>query len=55
MVPEDSEYCNEKYKQYRSDVHKLEMNEIFRVGFRLGGHEQIYPTDWMVMEKLKIW
>lgn len=50
MVPEESEYCNEKYKQYKSGVHKLEMNEIFQVGFRLGlkmGHEQIYPTDWM--------
>ncbi|WP_369379614.1 DUF5694 domain-containing protein [Lysinibacillus fusiformis] len=50
MVPEDSEYCNKKYKQYKSGVHKLEMNEIFQVGFRLAlkmGHEQIYPTDWM--------
>ncbi|MEK8197106.1 hypothetical protein [Lysinibacillus sp. FSL M8-0134] len=26
MVPEESEYCNEKYKQYKSGVHKLEMN-----------------------------
>lgn len=50
MIPEDSEYCNEKYKQYKLGTHKLEMNEIFQVGFRLGlkmGHEQIYPTDWM--------
>ena len=50
MVPEDSEYCNGIYKQYKSGVHKLKMNEIFQVGFRLGlkmGHEQIYPTDWM--------
>lgn len=50
MVPKDSEYCNEKYKQYKLGTYKLEMNEIFQVGFCLGlkmGHEQIYPTDWM--------
>ncbi|WP_409368519.1 DUF5694 domain-containing protein [Lysinibacillus sp. 38-6] len=50
MVPEDSAYCNEKYKQYKLGVHRLEMNEIFQVGFRLGikmAHEQLYPTDWM--------
>ncbi|WP_269432404.1 DUF5694 domain-containing protein [Bacillus sp. FJAT-22090] len=62
MVPEDCEYCNEKYKQYKLGTHKLEMNEIFQVGFRLGlkmGHEQIYPTiGWVsqtwIMEKLKV-
>ena len=50
MVPEDSEYCNEKYKQYKLGTYQLQMNEIFQVGFRLGlklEHEQIYPTDWM--------
>ncbi len=50
MVPEDNEYCNEKYKQYKMGTYELEMNEIFQVGFRLGlklEHEQIYPTDWM--------
>ncbi|MED3550211.1 DUF5694 domain-containing protein [Cytobacillus praedii] len=50
MIPEDSEFVNEKYKQYKLATYKLEMNEIFQVGFRLGlrmGHEQIYPTDWM--------
>ena len=50
MVPEDSEYCNEKYKQYKLGRYQLQMNEIFQVGFRLGlklEHEQIYPTDWM--------
>ena len=50
MVPEDSEFCNEKYKKYKLGTYKLEMNEIYQVGFRLGlrlGHEQIYPTDWM--------
>ncbi|MUK88300.1 hypothetical protein GMD78_07850 [Ornithinibacillus sp. L9] len=50
MVPEDSEVINEKYRQYKLGTYKLEMNEIFQVGFRLGlrlGHEQIYPTDWM--------
>lgn len=50
MIPEDSAYCNEKYNQYKSGVHKLEMNEIFQVGFRLAfkmAHEQLYPTDWM--------
>lgn len=50
MVPEESEYCNEKYKRYKLGTYKLEMNEIYQVGFRLGlmmGHEQIYPTDWM--------
>ena len=50
MVPEDSEYYNEKYKQYKSGTYQLQMNEIFQVGFRLGlklEHEQIYPTDWM--------
>jgi hypothetical protein len=50
MVPGDCEYYNEKYKQYKMGTYKLEMNEIFQVGFRLGlklEHEQIYPTDWM--------
>lgn len=50
MVPEDGEYYNGKYKQYKLGICKLEMNEIFQVGFRLGlklAHEQIYPTDWM--------
>lgn len=50
MVTGDSEYCNEKYKQYKLGTHNLEMNEIFQVGFRLGlkmEHEQIYPIDWM--------
>lgn len=50
MVPEDSEYYNEKYKKYKLGTYQLQMNEIFQVGFRLGlklGHEQIYPTDWM--------
>ena len=50
MVPEDSEYCNEKYNQYKLGTYKLDMNEIYQVGFRVGlkmGHEQIYPTDWM--------
>lgn len=50
MVPEDSEECNQKYKQYKLGAYKLEMNEIYQLGFRLGemmGHEQIYPTDWM--------
>lgn len=50
MVPEDSEYYNEKYNQYKRGTYQLQMNEIFQVGFRLGlklEHEQIYPTDWM--------
>ncbi len=50
MVSEDRDYYNEKYKRYKRDSYKLEMNEIFQVAFRLGlrlGHEQIYPTDWM--------
>ena len=50
MVPGDSEYCNDKYKQYKLGTYQLEMNEIYQVAFRLGlemGHEQIYPTDWM--------
>ncbi|WP_342558131.1 DUF5694 domain-containing protein [Metasolibacillus sp. FSL K6-0083] len=50
MVPEESDYCNEKYKQYKLGAYKLEMNEIYQVGFRLGlklGHERIFPTDWM--------
>lgn len=50
MTPEDSENCNEKYREYKLNTHKLEMNEIFQLGFRLGvkiGHDQIYPTDWM--------
>lgn len=50
MVPEDSEYYNEKYKQYKLGTYQLQMNEIFQVGFRLGlklEHQQIYPTDWM--------
>jgi len=50
MVPEDSESCNEKFKQYKLGTYKLEMNEIYQVAFRLGvkmKHKQIYPTDWM--------
>jgi hypothetical protein len=50
MVPEDSEFCNGKYKQYKLGTYQLGMNEIYQGGFRLGlrlGHEQIYPTDWM--------
>ena len=50
MVSEDSEFCNERYKQYKLGTYQLEMNEIYQVGFRLGlrlNHEQIYPTDWM--------
>lgn len=50
MVLENSESCNEKYKQYKLGTYQLQMNEIFQVGFRLGlklEHEQIYPTDWM--------
>ena len=50
MVPEDSEYYNEKYSQYKLGTYQLQMNEIFQVGFRLGvklEHSQIYPTDWM--------
>lgn len=50
MVPGDSEHTNAEYKQYKLGTHKLEMNEIYQLGFRLGSimeHEQIYPTDWM--------
>jgi hypothetical protein len=50
MVPEDSESCNGKFKQYKLGTYKLEMNEIYQVAFRLGvkmEHKQIYPTDWM--------
>nr|WP_246880489.1 DUF5694 domain-containing protein [Sporosarcina sp. 6E9] len=50
MVPEDGEFYNEKYKQYKLGTYELEMNEIYQVGFRLGlklGHNWIYPTDWM--------
>lgn len=50
MVPEESGNCNGKYKQYKLGTYKLEMNEIFQIGFRLGlmmRHDQIYPTDWM--------
>lgn len=50
MVPEESESCNGKYKQYILGTYDLGMNEIYQIGFRLGlrlGHEQIYPTDWM--------
>jgi len=50
MVPKDSEYDNEKYKQYKLGIYQLQMNEVFQVGFRLDlklEHEQIYPTDWM--------
>ncbi|MFS0752461.1 DUF5694 domain-containing protein [Oceanobacillus sp. 1P07AA] len=50
MVPEDSVFTNEKYRQYKLGTYNLEMNEIFQIGFRLGvrlGHEQIYSVDWM--------
>jgi hypothetical protein len=50
MVPEDSDSYNEEFKQYKQGTHKLHMNEIYQVAFRLGlkmGHKQIYPTDWM--------
>ncbi len=50
MVPEDSEFVNERYNQYKMGAYKLEMNEIYQVAFRLAlrlGHKQIYPTDWM--------
>ena len=50
MIPEHGEDCNEKFKQYKLGSYKLEMNEIFQVGFRLGlrmRHEKIYPVDWM--------
>lgn len=50
MEPEDSEFVNEKFNQFKLGTYELGMNEIFQVGFRLGlklEHEQIYPTDWM--------
>lgn len=50
MVPEDSESCNEEFKQYKLGTYKLKMNEIYQVAFRLGlnlDHEQVYATDWM--------
>jgi hypothetical protein len=50
MEAEMNEVLNKKYKQYKLGTYKLEMNEIFQIGFRLGfrlGHEQIYPIDWM--------
>jgi len=50
MEAEMDEVLNEKFNQYKLGTYKLEMNEIFQVGFRLGlslGHERIYPIDWM--------
>jgi hypothetical protein len=50
MIPEDSEFINGKFREYKLGTYTLEMNEIYQVGFRLGvrfGHERIYPTDWM--------
>lgn len=45
-----SEELNKTYKQYKAGKFKIEMNEIYQVGFRLAsrlGHEQIYAVDWM--------
>ena len=50
MATEKTECLDKKYEQYKLATYKLEMNEIYQVGFRLGlklGHDQIYPIDWM--------
>ncbi len=50
MLPEDRESYNNEFNQYKLGTHKLKMNEIDQVAFRLGlkmEHEQIYATDWM--------
>lgn len=50
IVPENSKSYNEEFNQYKLATHKLKMNEIYQVAFRLGlklEHEQIYATDWM--------
>lgn len=41
---------NEKYKRYLSGNYKLELNEVFQIGFRIAaasGHKKIHCIDWM--------
>lgn len=41
---------NEQYQAYLSGDYKLEMNEVYQLGFRIAGelqHESIYCIDWM--------
>lgn len=50
MAVDKAELLNEKYTKYNVGTYKLDMNEIFQIGFRLGRklrHDQIYPIDWI--------